>query len=226
MERGPDGVWQGVRMRFRPIPAVVVAVAIAAASPANAAQSTTVRSGKSCPIASVGAVARDVSGQRLVCAKLTKKTAQWKLPPLGSFLRPVPVGQIGEAGPVGHRFAVRVTRVNLSAAAEVMAGSPAATAPPAGSDFVVVAVDATSVEPSTTNTEHVWGARDDSGAPYASTEGCGGGYGTDFDVTAVRAKGETISGLHCFEVALSAIPSLTLRVEGFGDKPDVFFALR
>lgn len=199
-------------------------VLLLGAGGARSEGATAAKVGKACT--SVGAVGRDATGQKLVCTRINKKTVQWKLPALGSALRPVPLGQGLEAGPLGRRFVVRVTRVNLSAAAEVTAQSETAVPPAAGTEFVTADVEVVGTSPTPTATDHVWGARADGGARFASSEGCGGGFGTTFDVTAVAGKGVAIAGTHCFEVPTTAVPTLALVVEGWGDRADTYFALR
>ena len=201
--------------------------ATALAAPAAAAAAAALpRSGGSCPIRSIGAVAGDAQGQPLVCTKTSKTKAQWKLPALGSFLRPIPLGQPSAAGPAANRFNVRVTLVNFDAAAEIAAAEAYATPPPPGAQDVRVEVEATFLGPAATGvTGHYWYARDADGVMYASSSGCSGGYGTSFDVAAVVSIGGVVKGTHCFEVPSAGVAALRLRVEG-SDRSDTYFALR
>lgn len=186
---------------------------------------TAAKVGGSCPSRSVGTVTTDAKGQPLVCAKLARTKFQWKLPALGSFLRPIPLGQLGAAGPTAHRFNVRVTRVNLDAATEIASEFVEATPPPGGVTYVRVVVEASFLGPSASgSTDHYWYARSGDGGTNASSEGCNG-YGSDFEVTAVVPIGAVVVGPHCFEVPTTAGGSLRLRVEG-SDLADTFFALR
>lgn len=190
------------------------------------ASAATVKVGKSCAVKSLGVTAIDATGQSVVCTKVSRSAAQWKLPALGSFLRPIPLGSSAEAGPAKSRFRIRVTSVDFAAATAVAAISPEMTPPPDGTQYVRVAVEATFAGPGAAgSTDHVWYTRDASGANSASSEGCGGGFGTDFDVTAVMAKGQAVTGFHCFQVPVGALDSLRLWVDGFGNPP-VHFSLR
>ena len=186
---------------------------------------TTAKSGGTCPSRSVGTVTTDAKGQPLVCTKISKTKYQWVLPALGSFLRPIPLGQTGAAGPKAHRFNVRVTRVNFDASAEIGSEFVEASPPPAGITFVRVVVEASFLGPSASgSTDHYWYARSSDGGTYAASEGCNG-YGSEFDVTAAVPIGGVVAGPHCFEVPTAVVGSLRLRVEG-SDRPDTFFALR
>ena len=202
-----------------------VSTAIAAVGSFAPAGAATAKVGGTCPSRSVGAVSTDAKGQPLVCTKLSRTKFQWKLPPLGSFLRPIPLGQHGAAGPTAHRFNVRVTRVNFDAATEIASEFAEAAPPPGGVTYVRVTVEASFLGPSASgSTDHYWYARSSDGGTYASSEGCNG-YGSEFDVTAVVPIGGVVAGPHCFEVPSAAVGSLRLRVEG-SDRPDTFFALR
>ena len=211
---------------FRPF--IVAALAgLFVAPAATGASAAAVRVATSCPVRTIGAVSNDKSGQPLVCTRVTKTKAQWKLPPLGSLLRPIPLGQASEAGPTDHRFSVHVTRVALDATAEVTASDAYATPPAPGSQYVRIEVAAAFRGPAASgSTEHVWSARDGAGASYTASQGCGGGFGTDFDVAALVKVGESITGAQCFEVPSASVASLLMRVDGYGSRPDVYFAVR
>lgn len=194
-------------------------------SPASGA--TAPRIGGGCAAKLIGTLGTDAKGQPLVCTRLTKSKVQWTLVPLGSFERPIPFGQTAETGPVDSRFRVRVVHVNFSAAAEILADFPELVAPAAGVEYVRVRIEATFAGPAASApTQHVWYARDTSGADYAASDGCGGGYGSDFDVGVAVAKGAVVAGNHCFEVPASAVGGLRLRVDGYGDRATMYFALR
>lgn len=205
----------------------VVLVAGPGLSPALGATATAPRIGGTCSAKLIGTVGLDAKGQPLLCTRLTKSKAQWKLVPLGSFERPIPLGQTAETGPVESRFRVRVVRVNFSAAAEILAESPALVAPATGVEYVRVRIEATFAGPAASApTQHVWYARDVSGADYAASDGCGGGYGSDFDVGVAVPKGDVVAGNHCFEVPAASVSGLRLRVDGYGDRATMYFALR
>ena len=188
---------------------------------------TAPRIGGTCAVKLIGTLGTDAKGQPLVCTRLTKSKVQWKLVPLGSFERPIPLGQTAETGPVESRFRVRVVGVNFSAAAEVLAESPDMVAPAAGIEYVRVRIEATFAGPAASApTQHVWYARDASDADYAASDGCGGGYGSDFDVGVAVPKGGVVAGNHCFEVPAASVSGLLLRVDGYGDRANMYFALR
>ena len=194
-------------------------------SPASGAAAP--RVGGTCAAKQIGTLGTDAKGQPLVCTRLTKSKAQWKLVPLGSFERPIPLGQTAESGPVESRFRVRVVGVNFAAAAEILAESPDMVAPAAGVEYVRVRIEATFAGPAASApTQHVWYARDASGADYAASYGCGGGYGSDFDVAVAVPKGGLAAGNHCFEVPAASVSGLRLRVDGYGDRANMYFALR
>lgn len=184
------------------------------------------KSGGSCPSRSVGALSKDAKGLPLVCTKITRTKFQWKLPALGSYLRPIALGQVSVAGPSENRFRIRVTRVNFDGTAEVMAANGEAIAPPPDVRYVLVDVEAAFAGPAAEGlTGHYWYARSADGKAYASSQGCGGGYGTAFDVTTVVPVGGVVTGTHCFEVPATAVESLRLRFDG-ADLADTHFALR
>lgn len=200
----------------------VTALWSAAPHPASAAAA---KSGGTCPSRSVGAVTSDAKGQPLVCTKITRTKFQWKVPPLGSYIRPVPLGQVAVGGPAENRFRVRVTRVNLDGTAEVLASSTYAVAPAPDVRFVLVDVEAAFAGPAAEGTTgHYWYARSADGTAYSASQGCGG-YGTTFDVATVVPIGGIVAGTHCFEVPASAVDSLRMRLDGAG-AGDTHFALR
>lgn len=214
-----------VMARWGGIPLTCMLIAIVGTF-APRADAATAKAGGTCPSRSVGTVTKDVKGQPLVCTKLSRTKFQWKLPALGSFLRPIPLGQAAAAGPAGHRFSVRVTRVNLDAASEVAAEFAESTPPPPAVRYVRVAVEASFLGPAVSgSTDHYWYARAGDGGQYPSSVGCGGGYGSDFDVTAIVAVRGVVAGTHCFELPAANVESLRLRVEG-SDLADTYFALR
>ena len=206
--------------------AAMTATVVLGATVVPRAEAAAAKAGGTCPIRSIGTVTNDAKGMPLVCTKISKAKYQWKLLALGSFQRPVPLGQAGPAGPADNRFSVRVTRVNLDATAELVAESPEAVPPAADVRYVRVVVEAAFLGPATSgSTGHYWYARAADGGTYAASQGCGGGYGTTFDVTTVVPIGGVVAGTHCFEVPAANVESLRLRVEGAG-LPDTFFALR
>ena len=212
-----------VKATFSVAVALTVIAMVGSLAPAWAA--ATAKSGGTCPSRSVGTVTADQKGQPLVCTKISRSKFQWTLPALGSFPRPIPLGQPGAAGPAAHRFTVRVTRVNFDASAEIRSEFAEAAPPPAGITYVRVVVEASFLGPSVSgSTDHYWYARSSDGGTYAASEGCNG-YGSEFDVTAAVPVGGVVAGPHCFEVPSAAVGSLRLRVEG-SDRPDTFFALR
>ena len=214
---------------MRPFGWVLASAVILLAGPglSPALGATVPRIGSTCSVKLIGTLATDAKGQPLVCTRLTKSKAQWKLVPLGSFERPIPLGRAAETGPVESRFRVRVVRVNFSAAAEILAESPELVAPATGVEYVRVRIEATFAGPAASApTQHVWYARDASGADYAASDGCGGGYGSDFDVGVAVPKGGVVAGNHCFEVPAASVGGLRLRVDGYGDRATMYFALR
>ena len=182
--------------------------------------------GGTCSKSAVGTVSTDAKGQPLVCAKVSTAKYRWALPALGSFLRPIPLGQSAEAGPAAHRFRVKVVQVNFDAAAEIAAEDQYATPPTAGFQDVRVWVEASFLGPAASGeTSHYWYAKTGDGETYAASQGCSGGLGGNFDVTAVVPIGGIVKGVHCFELPAAGVSSLRLRVEG-SDRPDTYFSLR
>lgn len=171
-----------------------------------------------------GATTLGRGGTVLSCSRNARRRLIWQLPALGSALRPVPLGQVLEAGPNGHRFLVRVTNVERGVTLAQL--SQYATPPAPGMTFVRVAVEAVFAGPeSAAETEHVWYTADATPTMYSASEGCGGGYGTEFDVQSSVAKGASVTGTHCFTVPEASVAVLRLLVQGYGDRPDTSFAL-
>lgn len=201
-----------------------LAVAVAVGTFASSAQAAPKRPVLGAACTKSGSVSATKSDVTVVCARNAKKRLVWSLPALGSALRPVPLGTAIEAGPIGHRFRVRVLQVERNVSPESI--SEYAVAPDVGFTFMRIVVEVVFAGPDASGTTgHVWGGIDTNGQKYASTTGCGGGYGTDFDVTAEVAKGAALTGTHCLTVAQEAVGNVRLLVDGFGDRPDTYFLL-
>lgn len=216
---GSDG-----RTRRRAVPGAAAGIALLLAAWATPAHAVTAvaTAGKACTRA--GIVGRARTGATLVCGRDAKRRLVWQVPALGSLLRPVPLGQSLEAGPSTQRFRVRVANVRRDVPPGEL--SEFADPPAPGSTFVVVGIEAVYAGPAASgSTGHVWDAIDSAGRMYPATAGCGGGYGTTFDVTAVAARGAAVTGDHCFEVPSSSVATLRLVVEGWGGA-NTYFALK